>query len=631
MRKRAVATRLSLALLCVVLLLLATSGSVFAKEKIESITDLPVRTYPTEILPSQMVQDPAAMQDLRAKVRTDVEDILGKYEIDDSAMMRRLYGTLASIALIESRNDQALEYLEKVRGYEEKEAARLLTGLSGGSLVAARAAGEPGSAAYREAFSKFYAAKLAAMPWDVVEDMVQAMKGRSEIISENFVYGLLQGAPDAFVTANGELNAEMAERVIAMELMLEDYLPLVDLQIDALQTIINANHVEKQDIWPARNVELDPDGGYSTVVVGIWDSGVDTNVFGAQMWTNAGETYNGLDDDGNGFVDDIHGIAYDMFGHRHPELLHPIGDQTGKVAEAMEFMKGMTDLQAAIDSPEATELKKYIGALAPADVQNFITALGFIGLYAHGTHVTGIATAGNPFAQPLCVRISFDYHSTPAPILQSAADAYAKAYAETARYFQQAGVRVVNMSWGWSFEEVENSLEANGIGESAEERQAMTEKIFGTLDTALHSAMASTPEILYCVAAGNDDSDVKFHRNIPSAYDLPNIMVVGAVDQAGERTSFTSVGENVVVYANGFEVESYVPGGDRIAMSGTSMASPNAANLAAKVFAEDPSLTPEQVIDFIEEGADELASQAGLKLIHPKNTLALVEKARASR
>jgi subtilisin family serine protease len=101
--------------------------------------------------------------------------------------------------------------------------------------------------------------------------------------------------------------------------------------------------------------------------------------------------------------------------------------------------------------------------------------------------------------------------------------------------------------------------------------------------------------------------------------------VVGAVDQAGERTGFTSMGENVVVYANGFEVESYVPGGARMAMSGTSMASPNALNLAAKLITLDPSLDPERVIGLMVEGADSLPEQPGLKLLNPKASVALLK------
>jgi subtilisin family serine protease len=180
------------------------------------------------------------------------------------------------------------------------------------------------------------------------------------------------------------------------------------------------------------------------------------------------------------------------------------------------------------------------------------------------------------------------------------------------------------MSWGWSYEEILSSLEANNVGESAEARVALARELIGILSEGLESAMAATPQILYVAAAGNDDSDVEFNVVIPSSYDLPNLLVVGAVDQAGTRTGFTSTGENVVVYANGFEVESYVPGGERMPMSGTSMASPNACNLAAKLITIDPSLTPERVIALIKEGADTLEGQEDLKLMNPKQSVKLL-------
>ena len=87
-------------------------------------------------------------------------------------------------------------------------------------------------------------------------------------------------------------------------------------------------------------------------------------------------------------------------------------------------------------------------------------------------------------------------------------------------------------------------------------------------------------------------------------FDLPNLITVGAVDQAGEETGFTSFGKSVDVHANGFEVDSYLPGGDKIEMSGTSMASPNVVNLAAKLLALDYSLTTNELIRLILDGAD---------------------------
>jgi subtilisin family serine protease len=47
-----------------------------------------------------------------------------------------------------------------------------------------------------------------------------------------------------------------------------------------------------------------------TVVVAVVDSGIDEQHedLAANLWTNPGEVRNGLDDDGNGYVDDVHGI-----------------------------------------------------------------------------------------------------------------------------------------------------------------------------------------------------------------------------------------------------------------------------------------------------------------------------------
>ena len=59
------------------------------------------------------------------------------------------------------------------------------------------------------------------------------------------------------------------------------------------------------------------------------------------------------------------------------------------------------------------------------------------------------------------------------------------------------------------------------------------------------------------------------------------------------------------VHANGYQVESFLPGGSRVALSGTSMAAPQVANLAAKLLAVNPKLTPEELVRLIVGTADD--------------------------
>ena len=88
------------------------------------------------------------------------------------------------------------------------------------------------------------------------------------------------------------------------------------------------------------------------------------------------------------------------------------------------------------------------------------------------------------------------------------------------------------------------------------------------------AAFKSAPGILFVAAAGNSNEDSTFAEAIPADIVLPNLLTVGAVDKAGDEAPFTSYGPTVKVHANGYQVESYLPGGDRVALSGTSMASP---------------------------------------------------------
>lgn len=602
------------------------------KPRITSQDQLPRFSYALTGDVTKVLTDEAAYRELAEAVRADLEKLLNDYEIADRTTLQDVMSTLLAIDLEAGRFDAAVERIQKIRALEEKPAVKLTTGLLAESYIAARrSAGFAEERTFRAAFAKAYEEKLAALPWDVVGDLIKQIKGNSEIVTEALVLGNLASQLQPGVDKTGAVSGEVAQMLVAQRMNVAHFLPLRPERVEALTAYVKANEKVKDDIWAARSVDLSGEAGLTPVVVAIWDSGVDMPVFAGRQWRNESEEPNGRDDDGNGYVDDVHGIAYDIESRRAAELLLPLSEEQRADYPAMrKLTKGLLDVQAAIDSPEAAELKKRMAALQPAEVQAFIEGISLFGNYTHGTHVAGIAAAGNPAVRLMGARITFDHRMIPLLPTLERAEREAKAMREVVNYFRRHRVRVVNMSWGGSPQDIEAAFEANGAGGTPEERKKTAREFFELSRVALTEAMREAPEILFVCAAGNSDNDAAFAEFIPSGIDLPNVLTVGAVDQAGEETSFTSFGSNVDVHASGFEVESTLPGGELMKYSGTSMASPNVANLAAKLLTIEPSLPVEAVIEFIQRGCDK-AEDGRMNRINPKRSVELLREEKARR
>jgi subtilisin family serine protease len=595
---------------------------------VKTADDLPRHNYKIEGKPSEFILAGKPFMDFVAKVKADVESDLAKYKIDDPTTLQGYYGLLQSIAMLEGRDSDAAGYIEKVRGLETKESKRLTTGLVSKSIIAARKTAGTDQAKFNAAFKEELTKAVAAMPWDTVRETVVQIKGQSEILSKDLLLGQMKGSLDPVAAqANGELSNDLAWGLIRARVALDKILPVNGMVAEVLGAAIKSHEVAKADLWTPRLVTLAPTDKASPVVAVIWDSGVDVSLYSDRVWTNPNEIPNGKDDDKNGYVDDIHGIAYDLHSDPTPDLLHPLTDLKSDKELVTTHIKGLLDIEAGIDSPEAGALKKFISGLKADQVTPFFEDLQLFGNYSHGTHVAGIASEGNPFVRLLPVRITFDYKEIPqiTPSVEQS-EKEAKATLACVAYMKAAGARVCNMSWGNARKNIETDLEKKGVGKTAQERAELSRKLFKIQRDALEQAMKSAPDILFIAAAGNSDNDNQFDELIPSGLNLPNLLTVGAVDQSAKPTDFTTFGKNVSLYANGFEVESYIPGGRKMKFSGTSMAAPNTTNLAAKLIAINPKLTTAQVIELIKKGADPMAGYEGRFVIDPKKSVEMARK-----
>ncbi len=594
------------------------------KIKIERADQLPRHIYKLKGTATELFNDKDQFRDFVTSLEADLILDLEKYDISDKTTVKNYYGLLSAINVLAMNYSDAEKYLNLTKELEDKPAAKLTSGLITKALIKAKAAPE---GQYKAEFRKAIVESLKSLPYDTVQTRLKKTKGRMEIISENLYLGILQENIDP-AAKQGELSKDLASSLISFKLVINELLPLKEIIVEEYSKVIAANAKEKENIWPARNIELAKIEGVELkpVLLAVWDSGVDISIFKDQLYTNAKEIpANDKDDDNNGFVDDVNGIGFDLKSNKVTGNLYKFNGDEQEILKNKVYMKGFTDVSANIDSPEASEVKKTMSNLPKDQVKPFLEGLSQYGNYAHGTHVSGIALAGNPAARLMFARMTYDYKMIPdkPTVEQAVKDGWATA--EAIAYFKNNGVRVVNMSWGGSLKSVEIALEQHNEGANAEERKALARKIYDITRNALYNAIRTAPEILFITSAGNSNNDVKFDEFYPSSFELDNIMSVGAVDQAGDETGFTSFGK-ADVYANGFEVDSFVPGGDRMKLSGTSMSSPNVANLAGKLLAVNPDLKPMELKTLIIDGCDDkkIMGDKVIKLMNPKKSLEIL-------
>jgi subtilisin family serine protease len=598
------------------LLALASPGQTMAKPKVASQADLPRFSYPVHGPAAELLQaDDQTFNAFAAKVRADLERVLSELDIEDKSTLRLLLGAKLDLQELAGEYGPALETVEALRAQQEKPAQKLLAGLTARArLRAAIDAHATVGPAYEQAFVARYRESIVALPWEDVQDPVRAAFARSRVNTRAAVIGEVKTELDPAVKKSGTLDNQEAWELVSARNNLKSIIPLEDLRADVLRAYIAQHNVDKPDIWAAREVTLSQKQKLSPVLVGIWDSGVDVSLFPDRVFEDPKPTASGT-----------HGLAFDDTGQPATGWLYPLtAEQRKAYPEFRDQIKGFLDLESGVDSAEAQALQLKFKSLSPDQMHDMLELQKVIGFYLHGTHCAGIAVRGNPFARLVVARFNDQLPDLPFPPTVEWARRLAADFRAIGEYFRTRDVRVVNMSWGDEPQEFEMWLSKTGGGADPATRQKLAAELFAIWRDAIASAIEAAPQTLFVTAAGNSDSSVGFVQDVPASLRLANLITVGAVNQAGDETSFTSHGEAVVVHANGYNVESVVPGGTKLKLSGTSMAAPNVVNLAAKLFAIDPTLKPSDVIKLIRDGAT--ASDDGRRhLIDENRSVALLK------
>ncbi|PVH76938.1 putative subtilisin-like protease [Cadophora sp. DSE1049] len=127
-------------------------------------------------------------------------------------------------------------------------------------------------------------------------------------------------------------------------------------------------------------------------------------------------------------------------------------------------------------------------------------------------------------------------------------------------------------------------------------KAVMNMSIGGSKSAALNSAVAALTRagVTVVVAAGNENQDA---ANVSPA-SAPSAITVGAIDANDAKASFSNFGANVDIFAPGVKVQSVgiTSNTASAVLSGTSMASPHVAGLAAYLMALENITAPADVV-----------------------------------
>ena len=340
-----------------------------------------------------------------------------------------------------------------------------------------------------------------------------------------------------------------------------------------------------------------------------------------------------VDDDNNGYVDDVYGWN---FVENNSTIVN-LRETPPDYDTVLEVMKNINKMQqSGKEAFTKEEWNKFVGLYNDPKIKPWVN---FCGGWAHGTHCAGIIANNNknvafkairhiPTGQAPSRLVEDDLKRVSFKVAQRTKRA-APSMEEIEKYLEEVGKenadkikakadyiakfdpRLINCSFGVPNASVLNMMKLYsmqwGLGSLNEDEIQKLANLYVTKtmlprDKAL---FAGCKNALVFIAAGNSAEDLDICTTSPQGVPMQNKIVVAATNDNQKIADFSCWGKTKVDLAvPGVNIYATYPNQKMGYMSGTSMACPNALGMASLVLTENPDLTPVQLKKILMETVD---------------------------
>ena len=182
-----------------------------------------------------------------------------------------------------------------------------------------------------------------------------------------------------------------------------------------------------------------------------------------------------------------------------------------------------------------------------------------------------------------------------------------------AKQVKLVGVRVLDCEGSGSSEDVIAGME--WVAKNAAKPAVANMSLGGLYDAALNDAATALVDsgVFLAVAAGNETN----YACLTSPAGAEGVFTTAASDKTDASASFTNWGNCVEGYAPGVDITSTVPGGKTDTYSGTSMASPHVAGIAALYKSAKSDADAATVIKWLQDNSAKGVITSALPLTPP--------------